>query len=151
MNQVPRPLFFVLETLLHYQNSAVNKDVTFCRCASHLKDSGPLSTRREADLRADPCRLHGPEEDWGLFKKEGQQSWAAGSMQPVLHPHPSWFWVRNLWLYSWWCTNTVKNNSSETVNVCPNVLFFRLKTPPIIRTEDELKEKIALLEVKRVL
>lgn len=28
------------------------------------------------------------------------------------------------------------------------MLFSRLKTPPIIRTEDELKEKIALLEVK---
>lgn len=89
------PFFFVLETLLHYWNSAVNNDVTFCRCASHLKESGHLSTCRETDLRADSCRLHSPEEDWGLFKKEGQQSWAAGSMQPVLHPHPSWFWVQN--------------------------------------------------------
>lgn len=55
-----------------------------------------------------------------------------------------------LWLYSLQYTNTVKNVSSETINVCLNVLFSRLKTPPIIRTEDELKEKIALLEVKRV-
>lgn len=41
--------------------------------------------------------------------------------------------------------------SSKTINVRLNTLFSSLKTPPIIRTEDELKQKIALLEVWSVI
>lgn len=45
---------------------------------------------READPGADPCRLCSPEEHRGLFEDgERQQPEAAGSLQPVLHPHPA--------------------------------------------------------------
>lgn len=40
-----------------------------------------------------------------------------------------------------------KKNPSKTMNVCLKTLFSSVKTPPLIRTEDELKQKIALLEV----
>lgn len=43
------------------------------------------------------------------------------------------------------------NKALKQINVRLNTLFSSLKTPPIIRTEDELKQKIALLEVWSVI
>lgn len=41
--------------------------------------------------------------------------------------------------------------TSKAINVNLKTLFSSVKTPPLIRTEDELKQKIALLEVLSVI
>lgn len=98
----PRKLLLVSLTQIHYYRliwlnekmKLVTEWPVFSYTVSDLTFFY-LSTFRQADPRADPSRLLSTEEDRGLLEEEErEQSWPFRSMQSILHPHPTWLWVK---------------------------------------------------------